>query len=158
MDGDFRLQRPDRPAVVLDSNILIAYALLGAEVPRRSLAIADSVALSMEHCRVLLSPATRLEVVEVLERKDFDRYKHRDLRMASLSAVLDRAEMLVPTSIVRQCRDPEDDMFLELALDGNAQWLVSVDHQLLAVRRIGNAEILRPERFLQRLEAMGIIP
>lgn len=148
----------DRPAVVLDTNILVAHALLGSDVPRRSRAIANTVVLAVVHCRVLLSPATLAEVTEVLGRKDFDRYKHHDGRMEALSATIDGAIMLSPTSTVRLCRDPEDDMFLELALDGKASWLVTVDHQLLAVRQIGNTEILRPERFLQRLAARGLVP
>ena len=40
---------------------------------------------------------------------------------------------------------------LAVALAADADWLVTVDQQLLAVRSVGRTRILRPERFLEQV-------
>ncbi len=40
-------------------------------------------------------------------------------------------------------------MFLAAALAADADWLITVDRQLLSVRRIGRTPIRRPERVLE---------
>ena len=46
------------------------------------------------------------------------------------------------------CRDPDDDKFLELAVSGNADYLVSGDDDLLALHPFREIPILRPAEFL----------
>ena len=49
--------------------------------------------------------------------------------------------------------DPNDDKFIETAMVGNAQIVVSGDHHLLDLEPVPGVEILSPRRFLQRLAA-----
>ncbi|CAO3372562.1 putative toxin-antitoxin system toxin component, PIN family [Azospirillum argentinense] len=141
--------RPFR--VVLDTNILVGYALLGAEVPRRSLAIRDSVAAVRARGVALVSDATLAELREVLMRPDFERYRPAAERAAFLDAFAAEARRVEPAPVERLCRDPDDDMFLAVALAADADWLVTVDRQLLSVRQVGRTCILRPERFLDAI-------
>ncbi|TWA67121.1 putative PIN family toxin of toxin-antitoxin system [Azospirillum brasilense] len=137
--------------VVLDTNILVGYALLGAEVPRRSLAIRDSVAAVRARGVALVSDATLAELREVLMRPDFERYRPAADRAAFLDAFAAEARRVEPAPVERLCRDPDDDMFLAVALAADADWLVTVDRQLLSVRQVGRTRILRPERFLDAI-------
>ena len=49
-------------------------------------------------------------------------------------------------------RDPFDEMFLACALLGNADFLVSVDEDLLALEAFKGTLVVRPARFLKALE------
>ena len=46
--------------------------------------------------------------------------------------------------------DPTDNVFLECALDGQANYVVSGDHHLLSLGNFRGVEILRPRDFLLR--------
>ena len=51
---------------------------------------------------------------------------------------------------VRECRDPKDDKFLEVALNGKAGLILSGDADLLALHPSQGAAILSPARYLKR--------
>jgi putative PIN family toxin of toxin-antitoxin system len=58
---------------------------------------------------------------------------------------------IVPqAAMVRECRDPKDDKFLELALDGQADLLVTGDEDLLALHPWRGIPILSPADYLAR--------
>ena len=48
------------------------------------------------------------------------------------------------------CRDPKDDKFLELAVNGAAQLIITGDADLLALHPFRRTEILTPARYLAR--------
>jgi len=52
---------------------------------------------------------------------------------------------------VRVCRDPKDDKFLECALWGQADYLVSRDLDLLSIADFRGVQIVPPERLLALL-------
>jgi uncharacterized protein len=56
----------------------------------------------------------------------------------------------VSATDVRECRDPRDDMFLEVALNGRADLIVTGDADLLALHPWRDIAILSPAKFLKR--------
>ena len=54
----------------------------------------------------------------------------------------------VTSSVDAIADDPTDNRFLECALDGNAQYIISGDHHLLSLGSFHGVEILRPRDFL----------
>jgi uncharacterized protein len=52
---------------------------------------------------------------------------------------------------IQACRDPNDDKFLEAALAGKADCIVSGDTDLLVITPFEEIPILRPAEFLARL-------
>lgn len=139
--------------LVLDTNILVACALMGMGmdmgVPRRNLAMRDTLATAREKGRLFGSTDTLAELRTVLSRADFDRYCGMAERQRFLEAVDAETVRVAPAPIGRLCRDPEDDMFLAVAAAADADFLVTVDRQLLSVRAVGRCRVLRPERFLE---------
>jgi putative PIN family toxin of toxin-antitoxin system len=63
-----------------------------------------------------------------------------------LRELLEAAELVSITERVIACRDPKDDKFLELAVNGHADLIVSGDADLLAMNRI---PILTPAVFVR---------
>ena len=144
--------RPSGPArvrAVLDTNILVAYALLGSAAARRHDAIRRCVERVRADRGLVGSTETMAELEEVLMRPTFDRYAAAADRRTFLARISDETTLVTPAAVGRLCRDPEDDMFLAAAIGGSVPWLVTVDRQLLSVRRAGDTRVLRPERFLE---------
>lgn len=50
------------------------------------------------------------------------------------------------------CRDPDDSYLLAMARDGDADFLVTNDKDLLCLSPFGKCEIVTPEEFARRLE------
>lgn len=144
--------RPSAPMpirAVLDTNILVAYALLGSASARRHDAIRDCVERVRADQGLVGSSETLAELEEVLMRPTFDRYTAATDRRAFLDRIREETALVAPAAVGRLCRDPEDDMFLAAAVGGSVPWLVTVDRQLLSVHRAGETRVLRPERFLE---------
>jgi len=131
------------PAVVIDTNIVLS-ALVFAQGRLAALRSA------WQHgaCIPLVSQATAAELIRVLAYPKF-----------KLSAA-EREELLadylphcrsvqIPSRLPKlpQCRDVNDQMFIELAAVGKADWLVTGDKDLLVLapafgQRIVTAEVL----------------
>ncbi len=52
---------------------------------------------------------------------------------------------------IAACRDPTDDKFLELAVNGHADAIVSGDHDLLTLDPFRDVSILSPAALIVRL-------
>ncbi len=66
----------------------------------------------------------------------------------TLALIALRGEWVQPTRKVKVCRDPKDDMFLEAALAGAAQTIVTGDEDLLVVKRFETVQMVTPRVFL----------
>ncbi|MBI4146208.1 putative toxin-antitoxin system toxin component, PIN family [Candidatus Woesearchaeota archaeon] len=51
---------------------------------------------------------------------------------------------------IRLCRDPKDDKFLSLANQIDADFLVSLDDDLLVLKQIGKTKIITPGEYLSQ--------
>ncbi|MBR3355647.1 MAG: putative toxin-antitoxin system toxin component, PIN family [Oscillospiraceae bacterium] len=56
--------------------------------------------------------------------------------------------VIEPSSHVRVCRDPDDNKFIECALDGQCNYIVSGDKDLLDIRHYKNIRIITVSEFL----------
>ncbi len=59
------------------------------------------------------------------------------------------AELVTITERIAACRDPTDDKFLELAVNGYADLIVSGDGDLLALNPFRDIPIVTPAVFVQ---------
>lgn len=60
--------------------------------------------------------------------------------------------VVAPSPFTKQvCSDPDDDKFLEAAISGNAQYVVSGDKALLAVKELAGVVVVSPKQFLDIL-------
>ncbi len=98
--------------------------------------------------RLILSQAVEDEYRDVLFRPKFDRIIPAERRSRILDIVLVGTERITPTQAVRDCRDPKDDKYLELALAGGAQAIVSSDSDLLVLHPWRGVSIVAPADFL----------
>jgi len=103
---------------------------------------------------LLISRATLDELVEVLNRPRLRkkyRLSERVLR-ATVRLIVLRSELIRPDRRITACRDPKDDKFLEVAVCGHAQVIVSGDDDLLTLNPFDGIPIVPPDRFLVMFE------
>ncbi len=129
-------------AFVFDTNVLISALLLKNSVSRLAFdkAILDG--------RLLISLETIDELNDVLKRPKFDRYVTEKERRQFVAALVQDAELVTITQQIAICRDPKDDKFLELAMSGGADCIVSGDKDLLSLHPFQGIPIVRPDAFL----------
>ncbi len=83
----------------------------------------------------------------MLDQK-FDAYVSRALRLEFFKTFVLRSEMVITTTQITDCRDQKDNKFLELAIDGNANYIVTGDKDLLILNPFQNIPILTAREFL----------
>jgi uncharacterized protein len=66
-----------------------------------------------------------------------------------LKKLMAAAELVTIAQRVVACRDPTDDKFLELAVNGHADLLVTGDADLLALNPFRDIPIVTPATFVQ---------
>jgi len=94
-----------------------------------------------------------VEIIDVLGRDKFrDKYHiEPDNITALINLIRLRGELIIANQKVTACRDPKDDKFLEAALVGVVDCLVSGDSDLLDMVSFEDIPILRPAEFLARV-------
>lgn len=127
---------------VFDTNVLISALLLPRSKPRQALDLA------LRTGTVLLSFAVLTELYQTLSRKQFSRYVDED-DIRKFVATLTREAQWVEESVkITACRDPKDDKFLELAVNGGATHIVTGDSDLLILSPFRGVSIVTPGAFL----------
>jgi len=132
-----------RKRVVIDTNVLVSRLLLPGSVP------AKAVQKAVHEADMLMSEATLNELADVLARPKFDPYitiKERKEFIRLLGRIV---EMVPAVYTVYECRDPKDNKFLEVAVNGAAEVIVTGDEDLLALASFRNARIVTSAAFLE---------
>jgi uncharacterized protein len=133
--------------LVIDTNVFVSAAILADSVPRQA------VDRALDHGVLLFSETTMNELKRVLSRPKFNRYLTREGRAIFLAQLERVAEMVPAIQVVRECRDPKDDKFLEVALNGRADVIVTGDADLLKMSPWRGVEVLSPAHFLGKVKS-----
>ncbi|MCD6344109.1 MAG: putative toxin-antitoxin system toxin component, PIN family [Anaerolineae bacterium] len=70
-----------------------------------------------------------------------------------LSFILLQGEPVTPQRRIMVCRDPKDDIVLEVAVTGRADFIVTGDNDLLVLHPFEGIPIIGPAEFLKALES-----
>lgn len=133
-----------RERVVLDTNVLISGALFTTSTP------ASALEKAIKDGQLLASTATLRELVDRLLSTKFDSYVSREKRNALLVRLAPLIEMVEIVDTVEASRDPTDDKFLEVAVNGRADVVVTGDEDLLALNPYHGIAILTPADYIRR--------
>lgn len=127
---------------VVDTNALISRVLAPDSAPARA------VSHAVRHGRLLASNATLEELAEVLGRAKFDPYLTLDERQQFMWLLTRIVEMPSITHRFNDCRDPSDNKFLDLAVSGAADVIVTGDRDLLELDPFHDIPIMKPAAYL----------
>ncbi len=96
---------------------------------------------------MLTSTETQEELRRVLAKPYFKSIATDSIKRY-VEVVFSESELIIITELVAACRDPMDDKFLELAMSGKADVIVSGDKDLLSMTAYKGTHIVTPADFL----------
>lgn len=128
--------------IVLDTNVLISALFFKTSLPRQAFEKAAAEA------KVLISLATYAELSDVLSRPKFTRYLSEADRLQFLAKFINLAIPVEIKTSIQACRDPKDDKFLEVAVNGQADLLMTGDKDLLVLHPFQGVQIITPYDYL----------
>jgi putative PIN family toxin of toxin-antitoxin system len=134
---------------VVDTNILIR-----AVIRPRGTVGPVLLRLRQGEYTLLYSRPLLEELIDVLNRPRIrEKYRLNDLDIQTVvGLILLRGEAVAPTEQIAACRDPKDDKFLEVAVAGRADVIVSGDKDLLTMHPYAGIPIVPPSAFLRMLD------
>jgi uncharacterized protein len=130
--------------VVLNTNIIISASLSKGSTPDKALAYA------IDNTVLLISEESYAELEEKLLNKKFDKYVTIESRKTFLKALHAICEIVLIEKRIVACRDSKDDKFLELAVNGYADFIITGDKDLLVLHPFESIAILSPSDFLKQ--------
>jgi putative PIN family toxin of toxin-antitoxin system len=128
---------------VFDTNVVVSALLTKKSVARDALDKARGLG------EILLSLKVIEELVDVLGRPAFDRYLDEEDRIGFLNLLVKESTLVEITEKIKECRDPKDDKFLELAVSGKADFIISGDGDLRVLNPFRKIKIVSPREFLE---------
>ena len=131
--------------IVIDTNVYVSRFIRPASVP--GLAVVKAV----RQDQTLISMPIWMELRTVLQRPKFARFIVPGLLDPFLDDVWMAAQPVVISTRIHACRDPRDDKFLEVAVHGHADLIVTGDADLLALNPFQGIAILTPAEYLGRV-------
>ncbi len=132
--------------LVVDTNLWVSYLL------KPNSLIAPQLDIIQREETLLYSRAMLEELSDVLSRAKFAKYVAREDVHAFIMVFIETGEHVTVSREINACRDPEDDKFLELAVFGHADVILTGDDDLLALHPFEDIPILRMREFLQHRE------
>jgi putative PIN family toxin of toxin-antitoxin system len=128
--------------VVIDTGVLISAAIKAQTVPNVAVYQAEQRGV------LLKSPVTEAELIEVIDRPYLALLISSAARNR-LVQLMARAEMITIAERIAACRDPKDDKFLELAVGGRADLILTGDNDLLMLNPFRGIQIVTPVTFVR---------
>ena len=129
---------------VLDTNVLIS-GLLWEGIPKK---IIDKYRIENQFI-LILSP----ELIHEFCLKLSDKFKVESKTVKEwLNLLKENAELVVVGKTVKVSRDNKDDMVIEAAIAGKADFIVSGDRDLLIIKKYENISILTPREFWEIID------
>jgi putative PIN family toxin of toxin-antitoxin system len=127
---------------VIDTNVLVSTILIKKSS-------SDAVLKKVRGLGSLLfSEATFQELQTVLSRSKFDRYVSLQVRSEFIFRLRLESELVEIVERVDFCRDEKDNKFLEVAINGKADYLITGDNDLLVLRPFQYVKIMTINEFL----------
>jgi putative PIN family toxin of toxin-antitoxin system len=127
---------------VFDTNVLVSALMFEQSTP------AQAFFAALQGGEVLISAPLANEISTILHRNKFNRYFSEEQRESFLIALVQSSMLVEVTETIRACRDPKDNMLLELAVSGKADVIVTGDTDLLVLNPFKKIAVLQPEAFL----------
>ena len=128
--------------VVIDTGVIVSALLQRDGTSRKALTLA------LNHCQLMASVATVTELKDVLGRPKFRKAFTQTEANELISLVTKRSDLIDVHSTLAICRDSTDNMFLNLAIDGKANIMLSRDLDLLTLHPFRGIPVLNPADFL----------
>jgi putative PIN family toxin of toxin-antitoxin system len=127
--------------IILDTNLWISYLIT------KDYTSLDEIIFSKKYILVF-SQELLDEFMEVAKRPKFRRFFSSTDIEDLLTTISEYADFVNVQSKIQICRDPKDNFLLSLAIDGNVDYLITGDKDLLDLNKFGKTIIISISEFL----------
>ena len=140
------MQKERRVKIVVDTNLWISFLMsLPTEQRLRQLLLSDKI-------DILFSRELFDELATTAKRRKFRKYFDTAQVETLLQMLVEIVKIVDVHSVMEICRDSEDNYLLALAQDGNADYLITGDGDLLTLKKLGKTKIVTLTEFEKELE------
>ena len=129
--------------IVIDTNLWISFLIT------KDFTKLDEIIFSNKAI-LIFSQELLNEFLEVAKRPKFRRFFLITDIEDILETIDEYADFINVHSKFKLCRDPKDNFLLSLSVDGNADFLITGDKDLLDIGKIGETKIIRISDFLKK--------
>ncbi|MGI6689421.1 MAG: putative toxin-antitoxin system toxin component, PIN family [Christensenellales bacterium] len=129
--------------VVIDTNVVASAIFFGGQ-PRRLLEL-----LLQRKLEAFVSPEIVEEYHETVQYLQ-NKYPAKKV-VVPLTYIIAACKMVKPTTQLHICRDPDDNKFIECALDTHCLCIVSGDKDLLLLKQVQGIQMVTVAEFFQNI-------
>ena len=127
--------------IIIDTNLWISFLIT------QNFTKLDEIIFSKK-CVLVFSQELLEEFLTVAKRPKFRRFFSSLDIEEILETIQEYAEFIEVTSKTEVCKDPKDNFLLSLSMDGNADFLLTGDNDLLMLTKFRKTEIVTISDFL----------
>jgi uncharacterized protein len=128
--------------IIIDTNLWISFLIT------KDFTKLDEIIFS-RHGILIFSQELLDEFLEVAKRPKFRRFFSAPDIEEILETIEEYADFVKVETKIEICRDPKDNFLLSLSVDGNADFLLTGDKDLLDLQKIGETTIITISDFLR---------
>ena len=131
--------------VVVDTNIFVSFLLgklLSNLLPY----------ISKNQIKIITSKEQLAEILLVVDKPKLKKYIQKSDLLNLYNYITNYSEFVVLKHNINVCRDPKDNYLLEIAVNGNADYLITGDNDLLKLVKYCETEIINYREFEKILE------
>lgn len=128
--------------IIIDTNLWISFLIT------KDFTKLDEIIFSRK-TTLVFSQELLDEFIEVAKRPKFRRFFSSSDIEEILETIDEYADFVKVKTKTEACRDPKDNFLLSLAKDGNADFLLTGDNDLLDLTKFGKTTIITISDFLQ---------
>ena len=129
--------------IVIDTNVFISGIFFGG-VPFDVLNTVTS-----KKNEAYITPEIWDEYEDVIKRIAAKYPSH--MKQELVDSLFKLFKIIIPSSSISLCRDPDDDKFITCAIDAKCEYIVSGDDDLLSMKSIDNITICTPAEFISSI-------
>ena len=96
---------------------------------------------------IIVSEAMLTEIERKLNEKAIEFEMETEVVNEWLDLIIGEAIFVQPLERIQVCRDPDDDLFLEAAVEGRADFIVSGDKDLTDMGEFREIKLVKPRQF-----------
>ena len=128
--------------IILDTNLWISFLIT------KDLSKLDKQIFTGEKI-LIFSQELLNEFITVVSRPKFKKYFSQEDIIEILDIIDQQAEFVEVRNDIKKCRDEKDNFLLSLAVDGNADFLLTDDEDLLELKEIVKTQIVTINQYLK---------
>ena len=135
------MREEEKKKIIIDTNLLVSYIISGGHS-------ALSTVIRNENHIIIVSNELFQEYESVLKRPKFQKYFMNvgiDNVLQGFIKILTFVEVVCDFKF---CRDPNDDFIIQLAIDSEADFLITGDKDILILKSFGNCKFLTLTEFI----------